>query len=604
MRVLAISDLRVHDIRHVERIAERVQPDLILYAGDDVARFGAGHNSWSPLAQRTPLGLAGVIGNDCAGADAAAFDQAGCHDLHQAPLLFDGLAILGLQGAPADEGEPRGSTLYSRRQARAHLERQLAATGKRPVLLVSHTPPRGVLDSAIRFGLASIGSTVVRDTAKQARTRGIVCGHAHLMGGRVEQVGRCTVVNIASHDNVHAWLRYAILNWDGKRLRVECGAEKDHRNLAAIRGVGRARAERLQRAGFRSVDDLVDAAPDSLSRVCSNVHVARRLRGQARALRDGKPVLLERSQLFPEQALIVDVETSVDRKDDPWLVGFKHLGRGKVQQLQELDPSRHGAHLRRFGAAIVRGHVERFVQWGPFDRGALGRAHTRVNTKQPRWLQDERWMNACAWVERVVALPLPDSKLTTVARYFGYERAFTDLSGLEVGLQYSRYREAGTPFDVKKVRAYNRDDVLALEHVVRGVQALVASGTTLVEPHVDTQVRGVAKYRASLQSRVARGELTAHACEAAVTAYEASMRRADRRSRVVVAPTSEGLTFSQWQKRASKFRWGDDQLDDYANSVDDQRASWQSGKNPEDYAREFLIECAREGMEEDVPDEF
>lgn len=45
MRILTISDLRVHDVRTVERVATRLAPDLILYGGDDVGRFARGSHA-------------------------------------------------------------------------------------------------------------------------------------------------------------------------------------------------------------------------------------------------------------------------------------------------------------------------------------------------------------------------------------------------------------------------------------------------------------------------------------------------------------------------------------------------------------------------------
>src|SRR5437764_532389 len=135
MRILAVSDLRVHSVKLLEQVAEEVAPDLVLYAGDDVVRFGPGPNSWSPLARRVPLGLAGVIGNDCAHEHVLALHQPGCHDLDREPLLLPELAVLGLGGAPADEDDPayvaRGLTLYTRRAAKAQLERQFEAAGRR-----------------------------------------------------------------------------------------------------------------------------------------------------------------------------------------------------------------------------------------------------------------------------------------------------------------------------------------------------------------------------------------------------------------------------------------------------------------------------------------
>src|SRR5437867_10996597 len=104
MRILAMSDLRVQRLGDIEAVVAAVKPEVILYAGDDVARFGPGPHSWSPLALTVRYGLAGVIGNDCLADARAVLRQRGCHDLHEAPLIVGDLAILGLQGAPATRG--------------------------------------------------------------------------------------------------------------------------------------------------------------------------------------------------------------------------------------------------------------------------------------------------------------------------------------------------------------------------------------------------------------------------------------------------------------------------------------------------------------------
>lgn len=482
LRILAVSDLRVQDIRSLEAVADRVRPDLILYAGDDVHRFAKGPNSWAPLAQRTPLGLAGVIGNDCAMTHVGALKQSACHNLHEVPLLLDGLAVLGLQGAPRDEGVPIGSTLYTKRAARNHLERQLAEVGGRAVLLVSHCPPRGVLDEAMRFGFGCAGSTVVREFIRNRRVCSVVCGHVHLQGGKMEQVGHCTVVNVASHDHKSAQLRYSVLDWDGRQFEVTINSQKSHHLVAALPGVGPARAERLERGGFRCAKDLLDADDGALSQVCSSPDIARRLRASARAHETGKAVLIDCRYRFPEDATIVDVETSL-RQNDPWLVGMKRLGSRVILQLQELDPNRLEAHLGGLASRFSRMGSRQLIQWGSFDRGALVRAHQAIGLTAPDWLSVTRWMDASRWVQQVVALPLPDAKLKTIARHLGYTYA-ADLDGKTVGLWYLRYKTRGVQFDVQRVRLYNRDDVRAVEFIVHAVQGLVASGEAIVEPPV------------------------------------------------------------------------------------------------------------------------
>lgn len=483
MRILAVSDLRVQSIRLLETVARQVRPDLILYAGDDVARFGPGENSWSPLAQRTPLGLAGVLGNDCAPEDARAFEQPGCHNLGQKPLLLDGLAILGLEGAPRDEAgtEGLGTTLYSRHTARAHLTRQLQASADRPIILVSHTPPRGVLDTAVRFGINSIGSTVVREFMEHPNVHGVVCGHVHSHGGRIERVGHCTVVNIASLDQHASPLRYAVLDWDGQALRVTVDQWQGEHTLAQMPGVGPSMAEKLGKHGFHSVADVIEGDAPKLAAALGGVGRVRKLRAQARALHEQRPVILAREPQNFEDAILLDIETSLGG-NDPWLVGFTSWGVNPAQQFVELNPALHGQHLQNVGEAVIQGRAQRYLQWGTFDRSVLEKAHRLNGLEVPPWLARNRWLDAGSWLKRVVALPVTGYGLKPVAHYFDYPFQSEGLDGFQVGMLYSMYRANGNPFDVEAIKKYNQDDVLAVEHVLRCVLEILQDDSALVEP--------------------------------------------------------------------------------------------------------------------------
>ncbi len=487
MRILAVSDLRVHDVSLLERVAERTSPDLIVYAGDDAIRFAEGTNSWSPLARRTRYGLVGVLGNDCDGRHAIAFEQPGCHNLQLEPKLFDDLAILGLEGAPQDDGLGLGSLLYSPEQANAHLKKQRATAGNRKVLLVSHAPPKGILDTSRRYGTDSIGSHVVRAFAEKPRVRAIVCGHVHLLGGNSETVKRCLVVNVASHDVPDSPLRFAVLNWNGSKIElIEHGIEHSFAALRLVSGIGPAGAARLRGSGIRSLDDIVKADDRTLARTPV---AARSIRARARAHVEKRPVVILPEATFPRDAVIVDVETSFD-KDDPWLIGVKAWGDPEVTQIEDLNAARHRSLLAKVDSTIRRLKRRCFASWGSFDPGSLEASHERVGLEIPGWLasrhgkfvDEQGWIDTYAWVRRVVALPIEDYSIKTVARYFNYKYPEPNLNGVIVGAWYSKYRRDGTTFDVELVRRYNRADVEAVEHVVRAVQALLTAPNAFVEP--------------------------------------------------------------------------------------------------------------------------
>jgi Icc-related predicted phosphoesterase len=63
-------------------------------------------------------------------------------------------------------------------------------------VLVSHSPPRGVLD--VSSSGKSLGSTAVREAILRCKPRLVVCGHIHHCGGRSERLGETLVVNAGS----------------------------------------------------------------------------------------------------------------------------------------------------------------------------------------------------------------------------------------------------------------------------------------------------------------------------------------------------------------------------------------------------------------------
>ncbi len=71
------------------------------------------------------------------------------------------------------------------------------------LIVLSHTPPYGVLDLALRFGRRHIGSRPLREFLESsANTLLCVSGHVHSQGARSEKFGNTLVVNAASHDGM------------------------------------------------------------------------------------------------------------------------------------------------------------------------------------------------------------------------------------------------------------------------------------------------------------------------------------------------------------------------------------------------------------------
>jgi Icc-related predicted phosphoesterase len=207
LRIVAFSDYRVQDISLLLDFIRELhpRPNLILYAGDDVERFHTqSENLFEHLATTSTHGLCAVLGNDPPQEDEESKNKdvyvipdtralrryirgAGVYNVHEAPLVIGDYAVIGIEGAPTDERlGPMGVVIYSEASIARHLRLAAkSARGKR-LILVSHCPPRGSLDFAIRFGKRPIGSVALRTFLRKRRDVPlVVCGHVHYCGGHV-----------------------------------------------------------------------------------------------------------------------------------------------------------------------------------------------------------------------------------------------------------------------------------------------------------------------------------------------------------------------------------------------------------------------------------
>jgi len=83
---------------------------------------------------------------------------------------------------------------------------------KKKLIIISHSPPYGTLDFAVRFGSRNIGSRPLRQFLDSSPNSVLcVCGHVHRCGGQAERIGKTLVVNASSHDSVGERGKVAII---------------------------------------------------------------------------------------------------------------------------------------------------------------------------------------------------------------------------------------------------------------------------------------------------------------------------------------------------------------------------------------------------------
>jgi Icc-related predicted phosphoesterase len=229
LKLLAFSDCRSQDIgTFIARMQEWPKPDLILYGGDDVARFRAGgRNLFEEIAALSRYGLCAVAGNDD-GAANQHITGANVYAVHTTALELGAFAIVGLEGAPwfpqgVGEHLNKGHLLYPEPDIERIIQAWPRFFPRKKLIVVSHAPPYQVLDFAVRHGRRHIGSRPLRSFLESSTEAMLcVCGHVHFCGGQHEHLGASTVVNCASHDDRSESLKIALIEIDqGKVPQVD-----------------------------------------------------------------------------------------------------------------------------------------------------------------------------------------------------------------------------------------------------------------------------------------------------------------------------------------------------------------------------------------------
>jgi Icc-related predicted phosphoesterase len=189
VRLLLFSDLHRNTDRARELMRRAAGFDAVVGAGDfATAREGLREIIDILASIEVPAVL--VPGNS------ESFDELreACEEwpsaivLHGTGATVAGVEFFGIGGAVPVT--PFGSWSYDFTEEQAATLLADCPTGG---VLVSHSPPRGAVDSS---GTGQhLGSAAVRDVIERRAPRLVVCGHIHASAGRHETLGESVVVN-------------------------------------------------------------------------------------------------------------------------------------------------------------------------------------------------------------------------------------------------------------------------------------------------------------------------------------------------------------------------------------------------------------------------
>lgn len=201
---LEISEAEINRFLHQDCTLQLIEDAEWVWGSIHILGEAGLTNQFSKLADLSQLGVCGVVGNNDVLPCKSVFHAKRVYDVHERPFFFGDYAVIGQEGGSAPESHlGLGYTCYKEETITSHLEELWSLVPRnRKIILLTHTPPYGVLDHSVRYGEAHIGSQAVAEFIRDKENIALViCGHSHYSGGKVSELEGVPVVNVASHDD-------------------------------------------------------------------------------------------------------------------------------------------------------------------------------------------------------------------------------------------------------------------------------------------------------------------------------------------------------------------------------------------------------------------
>ncbi len=433
-------------------------------------------NYFQELAKASTYGICAVIGNDDSESVGRVVTGKNVFNVHEAPVILGEYAVIGMEGSPTSPDEPGiGVCLYTEDMIRKHLASFGPFVQQRKLIVISHAPPRGVLDYAVRFGRREIGSQSLRKFVETNHSvRLVVSGHVHRCGGRVSKLADAYVANAASHDNFGEPGKVAVID-------IESTGEMKFywqllHELPGIFGVGEKTLEKLNSAGIEQVEDLLKADIARISELARlSVGNLERFALHAKALVEGRPIVLSTLDKPEGPMVYLDIETNLDQSL-VWLVGVYSESRREFRGFfakAESEEKKILADFLRFMALEPNSAIGFYACTG-FDKRVL---ESRLSEHGLPTEVCERMFDLCIPLRKAVVFPLKSYGIKSLSTYFGYEYKHPELDGFAVAQMYlDEYLASHDPALEQRLLEYNKDDVMFLKDLTDQVSLLTSKG--------------------------------------------------------------------------------------------------------------------------------
>jgi len=477
LKILAFSDYRVQDIEVLINFIKKMKnkPDLILYAGDDIDRFieyqidpKTGkrskiiRNYFEEISLYSKLGLCAVMGND----DIPNYHHIigkNVNNVQDCPLIFENYVVVGIEGYvanTADEGI--GYHKFNENTLKKYLETIKQKNKNKKIIILSHSPPKNTLDFSIRFGQRNIGSTSLKSFIEKNNEiiPLVVCGHAHLQGGKNENIQKTVVVNSASHDDYGAVGKIALIDIHNNVVKIKWNLL--HEGME-IHGIGRTKYDILKKAGITSVEDISITSTRQLSSMFSK-SFALKLKKQSQSILENKIIELEPMESIEENTMILDIETNLT-SDLVWMIGIYDTEKNKIIQFVAHKPSDEKIILKQFLDCVksYKGKIYTFSA-SKFDERVIKK---RMQHHKIKYSLLPKFVDLAIDVIRCYAFPFKSYGLKQISGYFEYDFKHPDIGGMWVASEYlNTYQKTKNKKLMKKFLEYNEDDLRSLKLIM------------------------------------------------------------------------------------------------------------------------------------------
>lgn len=431
-------------------------------------------NWFEILANYSKYGLVAVIGNDCMPYYSSFIKGKNVYYIGKEDFNIGNYQFMGVDGS--EKGEHGiGSTLLTPDEITGRLKNANINSNSSKII-VSHTPPHGILDIGIRHGINRIGSVALREFIDEDESVGLViCGHVHSQGGNNMNVNHYEVVNAASHDHDGAKGIFSIIRMNnGKVSNVEWYDTRTE--LEKIQGIGPIKLEKLEKAGIYRINQLLETSIDDLmiqtnfsKRSLNNFMKKIRAQQTQGGLWTGK-------LKFPpiDECIYFDIETDLDFENKQiWLIGWYY--KGKIYQEIANNLEDEIRIIESFNSFLKNNPGQPLVAYSGtyFDFNYLIKAADRleiIDFKEN--ICNRTWFDLLINLRKVYSTG-KSMGLKSMGDYFKYKFKQKGYDGLRLAQEYLIDLRTNSKISGKfrKIALeYNEDDVRLILHILDNIR--------------------------------------------------------------------------------------------------------------------------------------